>query len=51
MCLPQGPQRSDAGEAGTCGPSVLRVKYSTIEPLRSLIDVIVSFKFSIIYEN
>ena len=23
MCLAQGPQRSDAGEAGTSGPSVL----------------------------
>ena len=22
MCLAQGPQRSDAGEARTCGPSV-----------------------------
>ena len=22
MCLAQGPQRSDAGEAGTCSPSV-----------------------------
>ena len=37
MCLAQGPQRSDAGEARTCGPSALlsRVKHSTTEPLRS----------------
>ena len=35
MCLAQGPQRSDAGEAH---PAALRsrVKHSTIEPLRSL---------------
>ena len=33
MCLAQGPQRSDAGEAQTRGPSV---KHSTTEPLRSL---------------
>ena len=32
MCLAQGPQRSDAGEARTHGPSV---KHSTTEPLRS----------------
>ena len=34
MCLAQGPQRNDAGEARTCG---LRVKHSTTEPLRSLL--------------
>ena len=33
MCLAQGPQRSDVGEAQTPGPSVKR---STTEPLRSL---------------
>ena len=31
MCLAQGPQRSDAGES--------RVKYSTTEPLRSLVGL------------
>ena len=37
MCLAQGTQRSDAGEAQ---PAALqsRVKYSTNEPLRSLIN-------------
>ena len=35
MCLAQGPQRSDAGEAQTRSPSVSRVKHSTTEPLRS----------------
>ena len=35
MCLAQGPQRSDAGEARTRGPWS-RVKHSTTEPLRSL---------------
>ena len=37
MCLAQGPQRSDAGEARTRGPFILpRVKHSSPEPLRSL---------------
>ena len=36
MCLAQGPQRSDAGEARTRGP-LSRVKHSTTEPLRSLV--------------
>ena len=36
MCLAQGPQRSDAGEARTRAPRS-RVKHSTTEPLRSLI--------------
>ena len=35
MCLAQGPQRSDAGEAQTRGPRS-GVKRSTTEPLRSL---------------
>ena len=34
MCLAQGPQLSDAGEARTRGPWS-RVKHSTTEPLRS----------------
>ena len=34
MCLAQGPQRSDAGEVQTHGPSVSS-QHSTIEPLRS----------------
>ena len=34
MCLAQGPQRSDAGEARTSSPQS-RVKHSTTEPLRS----------------
>ena len=36
MCLAQGPQRSDAGEARTPGPRS-RVKHSATEPLHSLI--------------
>ena len=36
MCLAQGPQCSDAGEAQTRVPRS-RVKHSTTEPLRSLI--------------
>ena len=35
MCLAQGPQCSDAGEALTAVPRS-RVKHSTTEPLRSL---------------
>ena len=35
MCLAQGPQRSDAGEARTAALRS-RVKHSTTEPLRSL---------------
>ena len=35
MCLAQGPQRSDAGEAGTAAPGS-QVKHSTTEQLRSL---------------
>ena len=27
MCLAQGPQRSDAGEARTRGPSVIQSQY------------------------
>ena len=34
MCLAQGPQRSDAGEARTRTPRS-PVKHSTTEPLRS----------------
>ena len=34
ICLAQGPQYSDAGEARTRGPSVLN--HSTTEPLHSL---------------
>ena len=34
MCLAQGPQRSDAGEARHVAPRS-RVKNSTTEPLRS----------------
>ena len=34
MCLAQGPQRSDAGEAQTRAPRS-RVKHSITEPLRS----------------
>ena len=34
MCLAQGPQHSDAGEARNRGPRS-RVKHSTTEPLRS----------------
>ena len=34
MCLAQGPQRSDAGEARTAAPRS-RVKHSTTELLRS----------------
>ena len=40
MCLAQGPQRSDAGEARTRGPRS-RVKQSTTEPLRSLMLIFV----------
>ena len=39
MCLAQGPQHSDAGEARTRGPWS-RVKHSTTEPLRSLLLVV-----------
>ena len=35
MCLAQGPQRSDAGEARTRGPSVSSQALYTTEPLRS----------------
>ena len=35
MCLAQGSQPSDTGEARTRGPSV-SIKHSTTEPLRSL---------------
>ena len=35
MCIAQGPQRSDAGEARTRGPSVSSQALYT-EPLRSL---------------
>ena len=35
MCLAQGPQRIDAGEARTWGPRS-QAKHSTTEPLRSL---------------
>ena len=35
MCLAQGPQRSDAGEARIRAPRS-RVKHSTTEPLHSL---------------
>ena len=35
MCLAQGPQRSDAGEARTRGPSVSSQALATTEPLRS----------------
>ena len=34
MCFAQGPQRSDTGEARTCGPRS-QVKHSTTEPLPS----------------
>ena len=42
MCLAQGPQHSDAGEARTRSLSVSRsrVKHSTTEPLRSLFPVL-----------
>ena len=40
MCLAQGPQRSDAGEARTHGPRS-RVKHCTTEPLRSLLSGII----------
>ena len=36
MCLAQGSQRSDAGEARTPAATRSRVKHSTTEPLRSL---------------
>ena len=39
MCLAQGPQSSDAGEARTRGPSA-RVKHFTTEPLRSHNDFV-----------
>ena len=39
MCLAQGPQHSDAGEARTRGPSV---KHSTTE---SSLSVVEKFKF------
>ena len=42
MCLAQGPQRSDAGEARTCGPRS-QVKHSTTEPLHSLYFSCISF--------
>ena len=38
MRLAQGPQRSDAGEAQTRGPSVA-IKHSTTEALRSLVQL------------
>ena len=51
MCLAQGPQRSDAGEARIRGPSVssqalyhLRVVHSTTYPLRPLPRDLVSGK-------
>ena len=41
MCLAQGPQRTDAGEARTREPSILpRVKHSSPEPLRSLYKLV-----------
>ena len=38
MCLAQGPQHSDAGEAEFAAPRS-RVKHSTTEPLRSLLNI------------
>ena len=38
MCLAQGPQRSEAGEAQTRGP-MSRGKQSTPEPLRSRVVI------------
>ena len=43
MCLAQGPQRSDAGEARTHIPRS-RVKHSTTEPLRSKLKEITNTK-------
>ena len=37
MCLAQGPQRSDAGEVRTRGPSVSSQALVTTEPLRSIL--------------
>ena len=37
MCLAQGPQRSDAGEARTATLRS-RIKHTTTEPLRSLLN-------------
>ena len=47
MCLAQGPQPSDAGEAQIRGPRS-RVMHSTTEPLRSLF--LFRLKFSLIHE-
>ena len=49
MCLAQGPQRSDAGEARTRGPRS-RVKHSTTEPLRSL-RLVVWIRRYILFRN
>ena len=48
MCLAQGPQRSDAGEAQTCSPSVsgqALYHWATALPSKqSFNDMIISFK-------
>ena len=44
MCIAQGSQRSDAGEAGT-GASWSRVKHSTTEPLRSQLPFVIKTLF------
>ena len=43
MCLAQGPQRSDTGEAQTRGPSA-RVKHSNTKPLCSYLCMCKNFK-------
>ena len=42
MCLAQGPQRTEAGEAQTQGPLVSS-QASTTEPLRSLVLILILF--------
>ena len=44
MCLAQGPQRSDAGEARTRALRS-RVKHSITEPLRSLYSIVTTQHF------
>ena len=42
MCLAQGPQHSDAGEAQSTAPRS-RVKHSYIKPLRSRKEIVSRF--------
>ena len=39
MCLAQGPQRSDAGEAGTRGPSILSQALSFVKAAIPIVNL------------